>query len=61
VLVGIARGVLIVLIAVLFCGMTSLPEEPFWRKAMSSKWFETVAVAAKAWLPDDVAKRIHFR
>lgn len=59
--VGLAKGVLIVLIAVLAAGMTSLPQEPFWRGAVSAGWFETLAVAAKPWLPDELARRVRFR
>jgi membrane protein required for colicin V production len=58
--VGFVRGMLIVLIAVLAAGMTTLPQEPFWRRAVSVKWFETLAVAAKPWLPQELARRIDF-
>jgi len=27
---------------------------------MSSKWFETLAIAVKPLLPDDIARRIRF-
>jgi membrane protein required for colicin V production len=60
VVVGVVRGVLIVLIAVLACGMTTLPQEPFWQRAVTAKLFETMAIAVKPWLPNDVAKRINF-
>ena len=60
VLDGYAKGVLIVLIGVIAAGMTQLPREPFWRNAMSSRWFETLAIAAKPWLPDDIARRMRF-
>jgi membrane protein required for colicin V production len=60
VLVGAARGVLIVLILVLAAGMTTLPQAPFWRNATSSKWFETFAIAVKPWLPRELAKRVQF-
>ena len=58
--IGLVRGLVIVLIAVLACGMTALPEEDFWQDAVSSKWFETAAVAIKPWLPDELAKHINF-
>jgi len=58
--VGIARGVLIVLIGVLAAGMTALPREPFWRHAVSSPWFETLAIAVKPWLPEEMSRRINF-
>jgi membrane protein required for colicin V production len=58
--VGGARGVLIVLLIVLAAGMTSLPQAPFWRDAALSSWFETLAIAVKPWLPQEIAQRIHF-
>jgi membrane protein required for colicin V production len=59
-LVGAAKGVLIVLILVLAGGMTTLPQAHFWRNAVSSKWFETLAIAVKPWLPQEIAKRVQF-
>ncbi len=58
--IGLARGILIVLLGVLVSGMTPLPREEAWRHAMSSKWFETLAIAVKPLLPDDIARRIRF-
>ncbi len=59
--VGFAKGVLIVLIAVLAAGMTSLPQEPFWRRAVVAPWLETLGIAVKPWLPGELARRINFR
>lgn len=58
--VGTAKGILIVLILVLVAGMTTLPQAPFWRDSVSAKWFETLAIAVKPWLPHEIAKRIEF-
>ena len=58
---GVARGVLIALVAVLMGGMTALPREPWWRDAMLVPPLETAVIAAKPWLPADVAKRIRYR
>ncbi|MES2353714.1 MAG: CvpA family protein [Pseudomonadota bacterium] len=58
--IGFVRGMLIVLIAILVAGATSLPQEPFWREAVSVKWFETIAVAVKPWLPAGLARHINF-
>jgi len=57
---GIARGVLIVLAAVLVGGMTTLPKEPWWRESVMAPPLETAVIAGKAWLPPDVAKRIRY-
>ena len=57
---GLARGLLIVVILVLFGGMTSEPHEAYWRNALLSRPLEQIALVAKPWLPDDVARRVSF-
>ena len=58
---GLARGMLIVLIAVAVGGMTSAPKERWWRDAALSEPLETAVLASRPWLPPEAAKRIHFR
>ena len=58
--IGFLRGVVIMLILVVLGGMTALPQQNDWRNAFTSGWFETLARAVKPWLPDAMAKRIHF-
>jgi membrane protein required for colicin V production len=58
--IGVARGVLIVLVFVLLAGMTALPQQADWKKAYSSRWFELMAENIKPWLPEGMAKRINF-
>jgi membrane protein required for colicin V production len=60
-LFGFVRGFLVVLLIVLAAGLTALPQEPFWRKAMLSKPLETVAMRVTPWLPQDLSKRINYR
>lgn len=59
-LFGVLRGVLVILVLVLLAGLTGLPKESFWRNAASSKPLENVALAAKGWLPESVAQRVHY-
>lgn len=59
-LFGMLRGTLIVLMLVLLAGLTDLPKEPFWREAKLSKPLESLALASLVWLPDSVARRVHF-
>ncbi|MBI5436368.1 MAG: CvpA family protein [Nitrosomonadales bacterium] len=59
-LFGMLRGVLVVLALVLLAGLTGLPKEPSWRNAAMSKPLENVALAAKGWLPESVAQRVHY-
>jgi membrane protein required for colicin V production len=58
---GVARGLLIILAAVLVGGLTPLPREPFWRDAVLSGPFETAVVALRPFLPGDLARRIRYR
>lgn len=58
---GLVRGVLVVLALVLVAGLTPLPKEAFWKNAVSSGAFETVIVALRPVLPDDLGKRIKYR
>ncbi len=58
---GVARGLLIVLLLVALAGMTMVPKEKWWVEAMLSAPLETAVIAAKPWMPQEVAKRIRFR
>jgi membrane protein required for colicin V production len=58
---GLARGALIVLAVVLVAGMTALPKLRWWQEARLAPPLETAVIAAKPWLPADIAKRIRYR
>lgn len=57
---GLLRGVLVCMVMVALAGMTSAPTQPWWREAVLSAPLETAVLAARSWLPDDLAKRIRF-
>jgi membrane protein required for colicin V production len=59
-LFGLARGVLVVLLAVLAAGFTTLPQEPAWQKAMLSKPLEMAAIMVVPLLPPDVSSHINY-
>ena len=59
-LFGVLRGVLVLVLLVLLGGMTSEPREPYWRNALFSRPLERMALWAKPWLPEDVARRVSF-
>lgn len=59
-LFGLARGLVIILAAVLLCGMTSIPSQPFWKEALLSPLAETAARTAKPFLPGDVARHVQY-
>jgi membrane protein required for colicin V production len=57
---GLARGVLVVMALVAAGGLTSAPQQPWWKQATLAPPLETAVLVAKPWLPDDLAKRIRF-
>ena len=58
---GLLRGVLVILVLVWLVGLSSIPEQAFWREAKFSQTAEDVALVTKVWLPDNVAQRMHYR
>lgn len=60
VLFGLARGLVIVLAAVLVCGATAIPQQPFWRDAMLSPFAEAVARTAVPYLPGKFTRHLQF-
>jgi membrane protein required for colicin V production len=59
-LFGVARGLVIVLTAVILCGMTSLPQQDFWKEALLSPYAETGARLVKTFLPAAMAQHVNF-
>lgn len=59
-LFGLLRGVLLVLVLVLLAGLTSLPQQPFWRDAWASQSLQKVALFAKDFLPENMAKKVSY-
>jgi len=58
---GVARGLLVVWLGVLLSGLTALPKQNWWQEAVLAPPFETAVLAAKPWMPQEVAKRIRYR
>lgn len=59
-LFGFVRGLLVCMVLVALGGMTSAPQQAWWKHATLAKPLETSVLVAKQWLPDDLAKRIRF-
>jgi membrane protein required for colicin V production len=59
-LFGLARGVVIILAVVLVCGMTTVPQQPFWKEALLSPLAETAARTVKPFVPGDFARHVRF-
>ena len=59
-LFGLGRGIVIVLAGVILCGMTSIPQQAFWRNALLSPMAETGARTVKPFLPAALAQHVQF-
>jgi membrane protein required for colicin V production len=59
-LFGLARGVLIVLTAVILAGLTSLPQQPFWRNALLAPLAVEGVRTIKPLLPENWARYVHY-
>jgi membrane protein required for colicin V production len=59
-LFGLGRGVVIVITAVLVCGMTAVPQQPFWKDALLSPFAESAARTIKPFLPGEFARHVQF-
>ncbi len=59
-LFGLGRGLVIVLTGVILCGMTSIPQQDFWRQALLSPLAESGARTVKPFLPAALAQHVQF-
>jgi membrane protein required for colicin V production len=59
-LFGLGRGIVIVLAGVILCGMTSVPQQAFWKDALLSPMAETGARTVKPFLPAAFAQHVQF-
>ena len=59
-LFGFARGCVLVLALVLVCGMTSMPQQAFWKNAIFSPLAETSARTVMPFLPASVSNHVQF-
>ena len=57
---GVARGVLIVVIAVLLAGLTTLPRQEWWQNALLGPPLVIAALSLRPWLPQALAKRLEY-
>ena len=59
-LFGAARGVLIVLAAVLLAGLTGAPRQAFWKESACAPWLVRAALTVKPMLPQTFAERMRY-
>jgi membrane protein required for colicin V production len=58
--VGLLRGIFMVMGIVVICGLTSIPQQNFWKYAVFSKPVEAVVEKFKPLMPDYIAEHIRF-
>lgn len=59
-LFGVLRGVVVVLILVMFAGMTAAPQEAWWHHSYFIPYFQSLAVWVRDLLPAHLARQISF-
>jgi membrane protein required for colicin V production len=58
--VGVARGVLVLVLVALLAGLTVLPQRNWWREAFLVPYVERIALVAASFLPKDIARHIRY-
>lgn len=53
---GLARGLVIVVLAVMLMRVTPFAEDPWWNESRLMPTFEAMAERARAWLPESIRK-----
>ena len=59
-LFGLLRGTLLSLALVFLCGMTSIPQQSFWKQAMFSPYAEQAVMMALPFLPKSMVQNIKY-
>jgi membrane protein required for colicin V production len=57
---GLARGILIAVILVLFAGLTTAPKQDWWQNSLTSPILTTAALSLRPWLPKVWADRLDY-
>lgn len=58
--VGVARGAVIVIIGVLFAGLTAFPHQDWWQRSVLAPPLVTAALSLRPWLPKPFAERLDY-
>lgn len=57
---GVARGVLLITVAVLLAGLTNVPRESWWHQSMLVPHFQELALWSSQWLPIGITHNLHY-
>lgn len=57
---GVARGLIIVAILVLFAGLTPMPQDSWWQSSQLIGYFQEFAMWMREYLPEDISENISY-
>ena len=57
---GVARGIVIVAILVLFAGLTPMPQDSWWQSSQLIGYFQEFAMWMREYLPEDISENISY-
>ena len=57
---GVARGLVIVAILVLFAGLTPMPQDSWWQSSQLIGYFQEFALWMREYLPEDISENITY-
>lgn len=57
---GVARGLIIVAILVLFAGLTPMPQDSWWQSSQLIGYFQEFALWMREYLPEDISENISY-
>jgi membrane protein required for colicin V production len=60
VIFGVARGIVIVAILVLFAGLTPMPQDSWWQSSQLIGYFQDFALWMREYLPTDISENITY-
>jgi len=60
-MIGVARGLLVLLAFTLAAGLSKIPQQATWKEAALTPYLEVAALYARGVLPDSIATKIRYR
>lgn len=58
---GVLHGIVVVVVLVMLVGLTSLPDDPWWKESKLLPSFQTYAIWLRDHVPSGLAEYIHYR
>ena len=58
---GVLHGAVVVVVLVILAGLTTLPDDPWWKESKLLPSFQTCAIWSRDHIPSGLAEYIHYR